>query len=204
MRCCALLRGICVLEDACLPALTGILERQNWETWLVSRYILLRGDDAVSEIKGDHVKNTRTLNTRLGLGSEYVPDWEGDAQKLIIGQLTEKLEPMLVKAGDTDGTALVKGYDPIYRAQSQYAVHAGLSTLGLYVRLGEESWSVEPNPPAPFDDIGQISLFCTLNLALHVFNRFGIATDAVEAVSQAVLDEFNTNENPEGVLSRPE
>ena len=193
-----MLRGICVLEDNCLKALTGILERQNWETWLVSRYILLRGDEAVNEIKSGHVKNTRTLKGKLGMGSEYIPDWEGATEKLIIGQLAEKLGPMLVESGDTEGATLVKGYAPIYRGQSQYAVHAGLSTLGLYIRLGEESWSVEPTPPAPFDAIGQISLLCTLHLAGHVFERFEIATDAVEAVRQALLDEFNTNQNPEG------
>ena len=38
MRCCALLKGILVLDEARMPALTGILARQHWEDWLVSLY----------------------------------------------------------------------------------------------------------------------------------------------------------------------
>ena len=43
MRCCALLKGILVLDEARMPALAGILARQHWEAWLVSLYVLLAG-----------------------------------------------------------------------------------------------------------------------------------------------------------------
>lgn len=191
VRCCALLRGICVLEDACLPALTGILERQNWEAWLVSRYILLRGDKAVDHIKGDNVKSWNTLRKGLGLGPEYVPDWEGDAKKLIVGQLAEKLEPLLLAAGDTEGADLARAYNPIFRGQSQFTVHAGLSTFELYTRLEDEWASVEPNPPSPFPNVGNISLLCTVHLAWHVFERFGIATNELESIRAGIKADFN-------------
>lgn len=190
MRCCALVRGICVLEDACLKALTGILERQNWEMWLVSRYILLRGDEAIAEIQGDYVKSTKTLGKALGLEPKHVLDWDGKEEKLIIRQLSAKLEPLLLEVGDTEGAKLAGAYDQIYRGGSQYAVHAGLSTLGLYTRIEDGRVSVEPNPPAPFDDIGRIPLFCTLHLAGLVFERFGIATDALESIRVGILADF--------------
>lgn len=191
LRCCALLRGICVLEDACLPALTGILERQNWEAWLVSRYILLRGDEAVDHIKGAYVKSTKTLVKEAGLGPEYVPDWEGDTNKLNVGQLAQMLKPLLVDDGDTEGADLASGYTAIYRGQSQFTVHTGISTLHLYTRLEGEWASVESNPPSPFPDVGRISLRCTLHLAGHVFKRFGIVTNELESIRAGILAEVN-------------
>ena len=47
MRCCALLKGILVLDEARMPALAGILARQHWEAWLVSLYVLLAGGEAL-------------------------------------------------------------------------------------------------------------------------------------------------------------
>ena len=191
VRCCALLRGICVLEDAGLPALTGILERQNWETWLVSQSILLRGDEAVDEIAGDYVKSTTTLVREASLGPEYVPDWEGNAKKLNVAQLAEKLRPLLVDAGDTEGADLTRGYTGIYRGQSQFTVHTGISTLNLYTRFEGEWASIEPNPPTPFPDVGNVSLLCTAHLAWHVFKRFGIATREVESVWARIRADLN-------------
>jgi hypothetical protein len=55
MRRCALLRGVCVLEDARLGPVPGILERQHWETWLVSIHVVLRGFEALYEVAGDDI-----------------------------------------------------------------------------------------------------------------------------------------------------
>jgi len=189
MRCCALLRGICVLEDSCLHALTGILERQNWETWLVSQYILLGGDGAIDRLKSDYVKNTTTLQRELGLGSKYTRDWEGDAQRLISCQLAQKLQALLVKAGDTEGVDLVSGaYDRIYRVQSQFAVHTGLSTLWRYSSIEGEWVSVEPSPPSPLPNVGNISLRCTLHHTLP-------------STSSSALESQPTNLNRSGTES---
>ena len=158
---------------------------------MVSRYILLLGDEAVDHIRGDNVKSWNTLRKGLGLGPEYVPDWEGDAKKLYVGQLAEKLEPLLIDDGDAEGATLVRGYDGMYRGQSQFAVHAGLSTFESYTRLEGEWASVEPNPPSPFPDVGNISLLCTVHLAGHVFKRFGIATKELESIRAGIDVDFN-------------
>ena len=182
MRCRELLRGIRRLEAAGLDIPAGILYRQHWETWLVSLYVLLGGEDALSEIGSDYVKNTRLLNEELNLGLEHVPDKEEGASRLNIHQIAQKLGPMLVEAGDGwGGDAGVMAYNVTYRVQSQYAVHVGLSTIRPHIRIEDESWSVELNPPAPFDGNGPFAAIYTLHLAKYVFNCFGIATVAVEA-----------------------
>ena len=189
MHCCKLLRGICVLEDASLGALGGILERQHWETWLVSLHVLLRGDDALNEVGGDYVFYTRRLCNRLDMGSAYGPDWEGRVKRLNVWQLAESLRPLLIQAGETGDATAAMAYDAIYRAQSLFSVHAGIATIGTYIRDGEASWSVEPAPPAPFEDSDQHAALYTLHLAKYVFDRFGIATDSIEEV----WDEFSAH-----------
>ena len=158
---------------------------------MVSRYILLRGDEAVDHIKGAYVKSTNTLVKEAGLGSKYVPDWEGETKKLNISQLAQKLRPLLVDDGDTEGANLARGYTAIYRGQSQFTVHTGISTLHLYTSLEGECASVEPKPPAPFDNVGNISLLCTVHLAWHVFERFGIATTELESIRAGINADFN-------------
>ena len=182
MRCRELLRGISLLEAAGLDIPAGILYRQHWETWLVSVYVLLRGEEALSEIGADYVKNTRLLTKELKLELEHVPDKEEGASRLNFHQIAQDLGPLLVEAGDAwGGDAGIMAYNVTYRVQSQYAVHVGLSTIRPHIRIEDQWWSVELNPPPPFDGHGQFAAIYTLHLAKYVFNRFGIATIAVEA-----------------------
>ncbi len=149
---------------------------------MVSLYVLLRGEEALSEIGDDYAVNTDNLNKGLDLRLEHVPDREDGASRLKINQLAQKIGPLLVEAGEAGDTDMaVKGYNATYRVQSQYAVHAGLSTMARFIRLGEWSSSVEPNPPAPFYGNSQFAALYTLHLAKYVFKRFEIPTDAVEA-----------------------
>ena len=69
-----------------------------------------------------------------------------------------------------------------------------------YIRDGNESWSIEPNPTAPFDNNGQYAALYTLHLSMYVFRRFGIATDAVEGA----MDELHQLVKSGGTPSRPE
>lgn len=201
MRCCDLLRGMRLLENASLYMPAGILYRQHWETWLVSLYVLLKGKEALPKIGGDYVRHTRILITKLDLKPEHVPDQAEKARNLKIYELAKSIDELLVEAGDAAGAdAGVKRYDGVYRVQSQFAVHAGLSTIRPHIRIRDESWSVEPNPPAPFEDNSQYAAIDTLHLAKYVFERFGIATDAVEAA----MDELRQYVTSEDAPSRPE
>jgi hypothetical protein len=55
MRCCALLRGVCVLEGSVLGVIAGVLERGHWETWLLSLHALFGGEAALQTIAGDDI-----------------------------------------------------------------------------------------------------------------------------------------------------
>ena len=198
MHCCQLLRGMRLLEDDGLDVLAGILRRQHWETWLVSLYILLQSKKALLEIGADYVKHIRILSEKFDLEPEHVPDSKEKGRKLRIYDLAERIGPLLVEAGEArDADAGVKEYDGVYRVQSQFAVHAGLSTIRPHIRIRDESWSLEPNPPAPFDDNSQFAAIYTLHLAKYVFERFGLATDAVEAA----MDELYERITSEGASS---
>ena len=192
MRCCELLRGMCVLEDAGLGTLVGMLERQLWETWLISLDILLRDTEALVELGHDYDHHMNALIKGLGLPSEEYPDFGKSAQRNI-RDLFEKIEARLVEAGDTFGARLIKDtYFNVYRRNSHLAVHAGVGTLSAYIRIGETSLSVEPNPA---DTIGSawMSLFWTLHLAKYVFGHFGIESEAIDqAVRNAIRDAIET------------
>ena len=72
MRCCALLKGILVLDEARMPELAGILARQHWEAWLVSLYVLFDGDEALQVIADDDIHRKRPLFKALE-GDDYHP-----------------------------------------------------------------------------------------------------------------------------------
>ena len=70
MRCCTSLRGIHKLEDSGLGAVSGVLGRHLWESWVVSLYALHGGDEALQVLKADDVYWKRRLVKRL----DIVPD----------------------------------------------------------------------------------------------------------------------------------
>lgn len=87
MRCCRLLNAASVLEDHGLGDVTGILERQLWETWVVSLYVLLGGDSALRVVADADIASKRTLSERLKLGIDYQPDWHTSTKRLNFEQL---------------------------------------------------------------------------------------------------------------------
>ena len=189
MRCCELLRGMCVLEDAGLGTLVGMLERQLWETWLVSLDILLRDAEGIIELVHDYDHHMHKLIEGLGLPPKDYPDYGDGAKKLNIRELFERLEPLLLEDGDTFGAHVVKNtYFEVYKHKSQFAVHAGVGTLSAYIRVGETSLSVEPNP-ADTVESAWMSVFWTLHLAKYVFGHFEIASEALDqAVRNTIKD----------------
>ncbi len=192
MRCCALLRGVLVLEDAKLPHLAGILARQHWETWLVSLHAVLRGDEALKEIAGDDIYWKRRLSDRLKLGLAYHDDWEGKAAKLNFKNLAERLTPLLIAAGESGDLNGVTGYDVTYGVQSLFTVHAGLATIGAHLVYGPDTWSVELNPPAPFPDVAQTPALHTAHLANYVFKAFSLNPEPLEVIRRRLTSLHQT------------
>ena len=144
MRCCAVLKGILVLDEARMPALAGILVRQHWETWLVSLYVLLGGDEALKVVADDDIYWKRSLSKALRLGrDDYHLDWVGKPKKLnywklhrrVIELLRERREPV-------DGPKGVTGYGVTYSHESLFSTHANLTTIGGHLVYGDDEWAV--------------------------------------------------------------
>ncbi len=189
MRCCALVRGIWALDDARLGSLTGIIERQHWETWLVSIHVVLRGEEALQEVAGDDIFWKRLLSEKLNLGFAYHNDWEGKVGKLNFKKLADELRPLLIKAGEAGDPDGVKGYDITYRVQSLFAVHAGLATIGSYLRYGDKTWGIVRNPPAQFRAPAQTPALHTAHLAGYVFKAFALPIEELDRIGGRLLDE---------------
>jgi hypothetical protein len=187
MRCCSLLRGICVLEDAGLAAVAAILERQHWETWLVSLYVILRGQEALGEVAGDDIFWKRLLSEKLDLGFAYHENWEGKPAKLNFKKLYDDLQPLLESAGEPASPKGPRGYDITYRVQSLFAVHAGLATIGSYLRYGEKTWTVVRNPAPSFPRVSQTPALHTAHLAKHVFKSFGLPSEELEPIWNKII-----------------
>jgi hypothetical protein len=188
MRCCSLLSGICVLEDAGLAAVEAILERQHWETWLVSLYVLLRGQEALGEVAGDDIFWKRVLSEKLNLGFAYHENWEGKPAKLNFKKLYHDLQLLLEIAGEPASPGGAQGYDVTYRVQSQFAVHAGLATIGSYLRYGEKTWTVVRNPGPLFPRVSQTPALHTAHLARYVFKSFGLPIEELEPICDTLIN----------------
>jgi len=187
MRCCLLLRGILVLEDAGFPHPAGILARQHWETWVLSLYALLGGDDALTEIAGDDIHWKRKLAHGLRLELQYHEDWIQGIDRLNYKAIHDRVLRLLEETGEPRGEGPT-GYDLTYRTQSLFSTHANLATLGAHMLNDEEPWGVRLNPAAPFPGMSiQVSALHTSHLASHVFRAFALATDQIDALDSILL-----------------
>ena len=68
-----------------MPALAGILTRLHWETWVVSLYVLLDGDNALQVIAGDDRSGPRNLDSGL---SEISIVFQAAVPKLVASKYT--------------------------------------------------------------------------------------------------------------------
>jgi hypothetical protein len=141
------------------------------------------------EVVGDDIFWKRLLSEKLNLGFAYHNDWEGKVSKLNFKKLADELRPLLIKAGEVGDPDGVKGYDVTYRVQSLFAVHAGLATIGSYLRYGDKTWGVIPNPPAQFRAPSQTPALHTAHLASYVFKAFALPTEELDRIGDRLLDE---------------
>jgi len=187
MRCCVLLKGITTLEAAGLSALAGILARQHWETWLVSLYVLLAGDEALQVVAGDDIYWKRRLSKGLRLEREYHPDWAGKIAKLNYKALSERVLDLLREREPVEGPKGVTGYDVTYGYQSLFSLHANLATIGGHLVYGDEEWSVALESPDPPSDVAVTPVLHTVHLAQYVFEEFGLDGDAMDPLVADLL-----------------
>ena len=182
MRCCALLKGILVLDEARMPGLAGILAREHWETWCVSLYVLFEGDEGLRVIAGDDIYWKRRFSEKLRLErDDYQSDWTGKVTKLNYRNLHDDLLEQLRKQESVDDGAGVTGYDATYRYESLVSAHANLTTIGGHLVYGDDDeWAVSVNSSQTSDDVAVVPVLYTVHLAHYVFREFGLNGDAMD------------------------
>ena len=182
MRCCALLQGILVLDER-MPVLAGILVRQHWETWLVSLYLLLDGDEALEVLEADNIyrmRQMRPIFEALRLEVDH-QDSVKEPKPLNYKRLHERVRKLLRKGGESvDGPAGVTDYDVIYRSDSFSSTHANLFTIGGHLVWGDDECAVSVDSShALDDDVVRGPVIFTNYLAQRVFEKFGLDGDAI-------------------------
>lgn len=192
MRSVALLVGIGVLRRAGRTDVTGILARQHFETFLVSLYLLFKGEPALEELRADDVYWSRRLSNHTEIPfAEHLAEWKGEPRALNYRDIAAALGPLLDAAGKDVGDGVMKSYNLIYRIQSQVSVHSGLHALQSYVDFGDShSWGTSPNPagtPGVAEGEEQVAAQYSAYLAHQVFEQFGIETLALEVVTTRII-----------------
>jgi hypothetical protein len=192
MRCCALLKGIITLDEAGMSTLAGILARQHWETWLVSLYALLAGEEALQVVAGDDIYWKRRLSKALRLERDYHPDWAGQIARLNYKALSDRVLALLRERESVDGPAGVTGYDVTYAYQSLFSLHANLATIGGHLVYGDDEWAVAADSPPVTIDVAVTPVLHTVHLAQHVFRDFGLDGDAMDPLVADLVVPANT------------
>ena len=164
-----------------MPALAGILARQHWETWCVSLYVLLAGDEGLRVVAGDDIYWKRRFSKRLRLErDDYHADWTGKVVKLNYKGLHDRLLEQLRKRESADGPAGVTGYDATYSYESLASAHANLTTIGGHLVYGDDDeWAVSADSSQTSADVAVTPVLYTVHLAQYVFKEFGLNGDAM-------------------------
>ena len=198
MRCCALLKGILVLNEASLPVVASILARQHWETWVVSLYVLLGGEEALQRITGNDIYSKRRLSKFWPELDDYHPDSAEGPKRLDYRQLNECVRERLREQGESvDGPAGVTGYDVTYACESLFSVHANGETIGRqHLVKGDDYWAVSVDSSLTPGDVVEGPMLYTSHLAQHVFEKFGLAVAGLVVPARAQV--------PHGLSARVE
>ena len=187
MRCCALLKGILVLDEASLPVVASILARQHWETWVVSLYVLLGGEEALQVIVDNDTYSKRRLSKLWPKLDVDRPDLDERPPRLKYEQLHDRVLELLREQGESvDGPAGVTGYDVTYTCESLFSVHANGETIDRqHLVKGDDYWAVSVDSSLTPGDVVEGPMLYTSHLAQHVFEKFGLAVAGLVVPARA-------------------
>lgn len=172
---------------------------------IVSVLVLYDEEQAV-KLGGDHARNVRILNDRNDLAvGDFLESWP-DNDHFYVKQGTRRAGVLLKQHGEPDdNTSLL--YDLLYRSESTFGGH-GLGIVTPYVDGLTEPLTLRPRPgPINASEPGVyliLSIVCTVILARHVFDAFGISFADVNEIGDRLLavmreDSGDENEGPEKV-----
>ena len=165
-----------------MPALAGVLTRLHWETFVVSLYVLLAGNEALRVIASDNIYCGSRLSKVLRLERDDYSeqDWNVKPTKLNYKDLHGRMLKLLSERGESvDGPAGVTGYDVTYSYESFASSHANLKTIGQHLVCGDDEWAVSVDSSRAPDDVVVTPVLYTNHLAQHVFKEFGLDGDAM-------------------------
>ena len=183
MRCCALLKGVLVLDEASLPVMASILARQHWETWVVSLYVLLAGEEALQVIVDNDTHSKRSLSKFWPKLDVDRPDLDEVPPRLNYKQLHDRVLELLRERGEpVDGETEVTGYDVTYKCESLFSVHANWETIGRqHLVNGDDYWAVSVDSSLTPGNVVEAPVLYTSHLAQYVFEKFGLDGDAMSS-----------------------
>jgi hypothetical protein len=228
-RCRALLEGMVLLRDATREDVIGVLLRALCEAWMVSLYVLYKGenlddDSVLIELAADYETWTRKMAGKVGgwaegnKAEEILADWgaelrhweeqaraDGKASKtpakLNYETIARELGSLLEKV---EGAApdILSVYDRVYRGESIYSAHAGLGMLWRYLGISEDERqdAVVERPGPAFPVQVKVGALLTAYLALRVFKEFSVI---VRPPLAEVYERIKGMKNPE-TTSYPE
>lgn len=152
-RCRRLLRGLVEVHDS--PDLGGLFARSLYETWVVSVYLLVGGDDAFKRLDQNDQLAMFKFSKRfvdfvaqdakrpapeelLRSAEQVVAAGQPEGGVLRFNDLVLKVEALLRGQGDPNAGFLERGYVSLFMPESYTTVHGGLGSLKQHVLKGGE------------------------------------------------------------------
>ena len=215
MRCCALLKGILVLDEAKMSELAGILVRLHWETWLVSLYVLLVGDKALKALDDDvkywksHLPEPLLDDFEHWMqhlipepfrmeGDHQYPDSVKNPKKLLnCVAMHDIVTDLLRDRGESvDSPTGTTAYEVTYRWESLVSGHANLPTITRHlVDVDDGGLAVSVDSSKMQNDaIALGPVLYTNDLAQRVFKKFGLDGAAMNSFVADLVDPASTQE----------
>jgi hypothetical protein len=198
-RMMVLLDGVLSLVAAGRGDAAGGLTRSMFELESLGLYVLLGGKEAVLTTMGDYMRSMKTFHQQGGseapprmrlLQALLLPELGGGAfdRKLNYEALALKAADLVRERGESGAghNSAQKVYDTLYRAESILSVHATLGSVGPYLDLAADRWSLRErssiHDTSADEDRVVLGARMTAHLAAYVFDAFGFSRAATDAL----------------------
>jgi hypothetical protein len=195
----ALLKASRTLVQSGHAQSAGILLRTIWECWCVGSYLLLKGDEAVEQVRRYHDfrlgQMKRGWDADVGGGDPFEgldvdvdaprEEWNLRAMAAEVEDAQRRREGELFRPTDTSS------YETLYRFESQWGSHAGWGPFNRYLTVlpDVDRIEIDPRPRIMFPEDGGIAFAAVwvARLAYDIFRAFGIGLREISVASRDVF-----------------